>query len=177
VAAEKALNQVDFAVDREAGAVRSIEDVYSGSAQAKGAVGDRARQWELYRTALRGQIEGYAKVRAATLGVTVPAAGKPRDVKPAPPAIVPALAPAVKGREFSLGAFQPYSEFVKANPEALKKLGLTPSLGNGILNYVNGRRSAAAIRNAVAAETGQDLTIESVTGYLEILKKVGWVSY
>ena len=88
---------------------------------------------------------------------------------------MPALTPAVKGREFSLAAFPPYSDFVKANPEALKRLGLTPSLGNTILNYVNGRRLAAAIRNAAAAETGQDLTPESVTGYLEILKKVGWI--
>ncbi len=176
-AVAKALNLVDFAVDRETGAVRSTEDVYSASAAAKTAVSDRLRQWELYRAALRGQIDGYAKVRAATLGVTLPVSAKPRPARPAPAAVVPALAPAVKGREFSLGAFQPYSEFMKANPEALKKLGLTPSLGNTILNYVNGRRSAAAIRNAAAAETGQDLTLESVTGYLEILKKVGWVGY
>jgi aminopeptidase YwaD len=177
-AVERALNQVEVACDREADAVRSVEGVYSGSAAAKTLVGERARQWELYRTALRGQIEGYARVRAGSLGAPAPAAAaRPRDTRPPAPPIVPALAAAVKGREFSLTGFQPYADFLKANPDALKTLGLTPALANAILNYVNGRRSAAVIRNAVAAETGQEVTREAVAGYLEVLKKVGWVTF
>ena len=85
-AVAKALNLVDFAVDRETGAVRSTEDVYSASAAAKTAVSDRLRQWELYRAALRGQIDGYAKVRAATLGATylLPGSRATRAARPLP---------------------------------------------------------------------------------------------
>jgi hypothetical protein len=177
----KALNLVDFAVDRETGAVRSVEDVYSGSTAAKAAVGDRVRQWELYRTALRGQVEGYAKVRAAAIGATLPPSSPPKGragrAVPAEPSFTPGVAPAIKGREFSLASFDPYNAYLKANPDALKKLGVTPSLGSSILNYVNGRRPVAAIRNAVAAETGQEVTLESVAGYLAVLKAVGWVVY
>jgi aminopeptidase YwaD len=180
-AVTRALNLVDFAVDREAGALRSIEDVYSASAVAKAAVGERVRQWELYRAALKGQVDGYGKVRAGSLGVppTPPGAKAKERRSPAAVAlaVTPALAPAIKGREFSLAAYEPYAAHLKANPDALKKLALTPSLGNSILNYVNGRRTVAAIRNAVVAETGQDVTLETVTAYFEMLKSVGWVSY
>jgi hypothetical protein len=181
-AAAKALNQVDFAVDREVGAIRSIEDIYTASAAAKAAVNDRVQQWELYRAGLRAQVQGYAKVRAASLNVKPEVEKKPaRATKPAAPSKmetgVPALDPAVKGREFALNSYEPYAKYMKENPEALKKLGLPPGVGNSILNYVNGKRSIAKIRSSVAAETGQEVTLEAVAGYLDLLKTVKWVTY
>jgi hypothetical protein len=174
---------VQFAVDREVGAIRSIEDVYSGSAAARAALNERVQQWELYRAALEHQVQGYAKVRAGSLNI--PAAQK----KPAPrPAavtaarsrfdtVVPAIDPSVKGREFSLPAYEPYARYVKENPDAIKKLGLAPGVGGPILNYVNGKRSITAIRNAVMAETGQAVTAEQVAAYLDLLKSVKYVAY
>jgi hypothetical protein len=46
-----------------------------------------------------------------------------------------------------------------------------------VLNYVNGRRSIVSIRNAVVAETGQDVSLSAVAGYLDVLKTVRWVAY
>jgi len=170
----RALNVVDFAVDREVGALRSIEEIYSGSPAARASVSNRVQQWELYRVGLKSQVGGYATVR----GYEPPKRAKP--AKPTPlearaQARVPAFHPAVKGRQFALNAFPAWTAHLKEHPDALKALALTPQLGNAILNYVNGRRSAAAIRNYVAAETGQDVPLEGVVGYLELMAKIGWL--
>jgi hypothetical protein len=183
-ATARALNQVEMAIERETGAIRSAEQIYTGSAVAKAAVDARLRQWELYRAALRGQVEGYAKVRAAVLlppgakgkrAATAVAEGS--AAKAAAGARTPALSDAVKGREFQLGGYEPFAKYLKANPDALKKIGVTPAQASAILNYVNGRRTVAAIRNAVAAETEQDLTLESVGAFLDLLASVNWVTY
>jgi len=170
----RALNATDFAVDREIGALRSIEEIHSGSAQARTAVSNRVQQWELYRVALKSQITAYAKVR----GYAPP---KPaRTPKPTPletraQAMVPAFDPAVNGQQFSLNAFPAWTAHLKEHPDALKAIGLTPQTANATLNYVNGKRSAATIRNYVAAETGQDVTLESVVGYLDLLTRLHWL--
>ena len=48
-------------------------------------------------------------------------------------------------------------------------------LANTIVNYVSGKRTAATIRNYAAAETGQDVPLEGVVGYLELLARLGWL--
>jgi hypothetical protein len=176
-AAAKALDVIDLAVDRESGAIKSVEDVYTGSPAAKTLVANRRQQWELYRAGLRGQVLGYAKVRAAQLGVTDPLEPKPDPAAKKYEAIVPAIDPSVRGREFQVNARPAYQQYMKEHPDALKSLGLTPASANAVLNYVNGQRSVALIRTYVAAETGEDVTNEAVVGYLEILKKVEWVSH
>ena len=65
----------------------------------------------------------------------------------------------------------------RSHPGAITDLKLTPQLGNAIVNYVNGKRSAVAIRNGVAAETGQDVSIDNVVGYLELPHTVKWVTW
>jgi hypothetical protein len=172
-----ALDLVDFAIDREVAAVRSTGDVHTGSAAARALVDQRVQQWELYRTGLRSQVTGYAKLRASALGLkVVPAvAVDPLEKKYA--GIVPAIHPSVRGREFSLAARESYTAYLKEHPDALKSLGLTPAAANAVLNFVNGRRPVPLIRKYVAAETGQDVSLQAVAGYLEILKTVEWITY
>jgi aminopeptidase YwaD len=178
----------DFAVDREIGALRTIDEVSTGSEAAKRAVENKVQQWELYRAGLRQQMAGFARLRQAQLA---PAAGRalrpaepPRPAKPKPgagpgssAAAIPALAAAVKGLEFSLQSWPKYAAYMKEHPDALKALGLTPQQATSILNYVNGRRSIQKIRDTVVGETGRDLTTDAVRGYLELLKTVGWVTW
>jgi len=176
-AVAKAAFTLDWAVDRETGALRAIADVYTASPAATTLLANRITQWALYRTALRSQLDGYAKVRAAQLGlkaVPLPVID-PLEKKYA--AVVPAIDPGVKGREFSLQANERYAALIKASPDTLKTLGLTPPLASTVLNYVNGRRSIVSIRNAVVAETGQDVPLSAVAGYLDVLKAVRWVAY
>ncbi len=190
-AATKATIIADFAVDREVGALRSIEDIYTGSATAKTVVNNKVEQWELYRAGLRAQVAGFARLRASQLVPETPGK-RTTSAKPAPAttggqglgpaekkyaALTPRLAPSIKGREFALNSYEKYAAYLKANPDALKKLDLTPQLATSVLNYVNGRRSVLRIRNCVVGETGRDVSLGSVAGYLEILKSVGWISY
>jgi len=204
----KSLIVADFAVDREIGALRSIEDIYTATPAAKIVVNNKVQQWELYRAGLKGQIVGFARLRAGQLA-PASAGQAPASVRPgatsarqAPtsvgqafrpakgplaepvltPAekkadlIVPRIDPSVKGREFALNSYEKYSAYMKANPDGLKKLGLTPQLANTLVNYVNGKRSVLRIRNCVIGETGRDVTLESVAAYIDLLKSVGWVT-
>ncbi len=176
-ATAKALDLVDFAVDREAGALRSVEDVYTGTAAARAVVDNRVRQWELYRAGLRAQVLGYAKVKAETLGAATPSGQIADPAAKKFEAVVPAIHPDIRGKEFSLNSWERYTQYLKEHPDALKALGLTPPQASAILNWVNGRRSVALIRRNVSAERGEDVSVEAVAGYLEILKTVGWVAY
>jgi hypothetical protein len=187
-AATRAALVADFAVDREIGALRTIDEISTGSEAAKRAVENKVQQWELYRSGLRQQIAGFARLRQAQLPSSGVGRGFPpptgyggpavaRSAKAGSPAVVPALSPAVKGLEFSLQSWPKYSAYMKEHPEALKALGLTSQQATSILNYVNGRRSIQKIRDTVVGETGRDVTIDAVRGYLEMLKTVGWVTW
>ncbi|MBE3134212.1 MAG: M28 family peptidase, partial [Acidobacteria bacterium] len=173
----RALALVSFAVDREIGALRSIDEISSGSAAARAAVNDRVQQWELYRAGLKNQVLGYAKLKADRFKIKPPVEAKPGPLEVKLDAVVPAIHPDVRGREFSLGAAEAYAKHLKENPDALKKLGLTPAQASQILNFVNGRRSITKIRSAVSAVTGQEVPLQGVADYLALLKGIGWVMY
>ena len=173
----RALSVADSAAQREIGALRSIEDVYTGTPAARKMLGNRIQQWELYRTALKNQVLEYAKIKAADLGIPVPAPPVASALERKYQAIVPALAPPVRGRLFQLSAHEPYAQYIKEHPEALKSMGLTARQAATILNYVNGRRSMSEIRGAVSGEINEDLTLENVAAYLELLKTVQWIVY
>ncbi len=184
-AAVRAALVAEFAVDREVGALRTIDEISTGSEAARRAVENKVRQWELYREGLRQQMAGFARLRQVQLGIAAGLKPRPtttavgRGFSPAkePTAALPALSSAVKGLEFSLQSWPKYSAYLKEHPDALKTLGLTPQQAASILNYVNGRRSIQKIRDAVVGETGRDVSIDAVRGYLELLKAVGWVTW
>jgi hypothetical protein len=187
-AAARAALVADFAVDREIGALRTIDEISTGSEAAKRAVENKVQQWELYRAGLRQQMAGFARLRQTQMAPSgvgrgfppPPGSGGPAvalRAKAGSPAVVPALSPAVKGLEFALQSWPKYSAYMKDHPDALKTLGLTPQQATSILNYVNGRRSIQKIRDTVVGETGRDVTIDAVRGYLELLKTVGWVTW
>jgi aminopeptidase YwaD len=193
-ATDRALIVADFAVDREVGALRSIEGIYSGSPAARTAIDNKVQQWELYRAGLKAQVSGFAKLRQSQLvptaaqstqkkpvgrGSNPAVSGSGRTASAVSPAakLIPALDPSVRGREFSLASFANYAKYIKENPDALKKLGLTPQQANTIGNYISGKRSVLKIRNCVVGETGRDVALDAVAGYIEMLKSVGWVVY
>jgi Holliday junction resolvasome RuvABC DNA-binding subunit len=173
----RALNLVRFGANREIDALRSIEEIYTGSQPARTSLANRVRQWEIYREGLAAQVSGYAEVRSDQLGIAAP---KPLTLKGAQKNyddLVARIHANVKGREFSLNSNDKYSKYMEENKEALKDLGLTPQQARTILNFVNGKRSVTEIRNSVAAEMDQDVPIEGVAGYLELLKTFEWIAF
>ncbi len=89
--------------------------------------------------------------------------------------IIPAIAPAVKGRQFNLAASEQYSRYMKEHPDAIKQLGVSSRQQTAILNYVNGKRSIARIAVCVAGELDEDVPIQGVLGYVELLEAAGWL--
>jgi len=172
-----ALNVADAATQREIGALHSIEEVYTGTPAARKMLTNRLQQWELYRTTFKNQVLGYAKIKAADLGVEVPAPPAASALEKKCQTIIPALAKPVKGQLFQLSGYEPYSKYMKEHPDALKSIGLTAPQAGAILNYVNGRRSISEIRGAVTGEINEDITLEKVVAYLELLKTVQWVVF
>ena len=67
-ATRMALNLVRHAARREAAAIRSIEDIYTGSPAARTAVESRVRQWELYGQGLENLVLGYLGIVATDNG-------------------------------------------------------------------------------------------------------------
>lgn len=170
-----ALKLLAHGAGRETGALRSIEDVFSGSEAARKLLDRKARQWQFYETALRGQVIAYAGWRAAQLGVPAPGESPPDELERKCQRIIPAIAPSVKGRQFTLAASEQYSRYMKEHPDAIKQLGVSSRQQTAILNYVNGKRSIARIAVCVAGELDEDVPIQGVLGYVELLEAAGWL--
>ena len=172
--AARALRLVDLAASREKEAVSSVRDVFSGTPEAGRLVAAREAQLELYRKSLAADVMAYANLRARQLGAP--------DIRPASPdklerqrgAEVPALAPDVRGQEFSMEASDRYKKYIEKTPDALKDLKLDPAQRRAVLNYIDGRRSAAVIRDRVAGETDRDVDFAALMRYLDVLKAAGW---
>jgi hypothetical protein len=169
-----ALNRVSAGIAREVDALGSIREIYTGSAEARAAVDDRIAQWRLYYDAVTEQVVGAARVRAGRLGVPEPQAPVPG---PAESRFlqVPDLAPDVKRQQFNLTRTDAYRAYMEEHPDALEEMGLERNQTSQILNFINGERSVAEIRNRVAALTGDELQSQQVWDYLQLLEAVGWI--
>lgn len=171
----QALKLIAHGAGREIGALRSIEEVFSGSAAAREALNDKVRQWEFYEAAVRSQAIAYAGWRAAQLGVEPPGSPLPDEFQRKCQGIIPAIAPSVKGRQFDLAANEEHRRYWKEHPDAIKEIGISSRQRTAILNYVNGKRSVAQIAVCVAGESDEDVPIQGVLKYLDLLATVGWV--
>jgi len=169
------LNRVNSAVDREVGAIESIREIYAGTGVAETAVDNRVAQWEAYREGLNSQVLSYAGVRAQTLGTSAPSPAAQTADERRYSNVVPDVHPEIMGQVFYLNDHEPYSTYRQAHPEAFTELGLNSGQTRWVLNFVNGQRSVTEIRNRTAAMAGDEITIEQVVAYLEILEAVGWI--
>jgi|GEM_PF-685930 len=171
----RALNLVRFAAKREMGAIGSIDGISTGSAAAKAAVAARLKQWELYSAALKNQVLGYATVRAKALGTPAPSAPKAAAGKDT--LKIPAISPAVKGKELTLSRFEPYQKYMTDHPDAAKTIlgmGMAASM---LLNFVNGRNTVAEIAADAAAELDTDISLDKALAYLNLLAETGYIVF
>jgi len=176
-AVARASNLVQFACQREADAVASLQEIYSDSAAARALIQNRMEQWRAYGKGLGGQVLNYGRLRAKGLKIAVlqpPAADK---LEKQFANVIPSLHPDVKGKEFSLESSDRYKKYLDKNPEVLKAIGLAMNQRRFVMNYINGKRSVITIRNAVLAETNRDVDFAGLVKYLEFLKAVGWIQY
>jgi aminopeptidase YwaD len=163
---KRALTKIDASVTREVDALESVRDIYTGSPEAQEMVAREVERWQEYGRAL----ETFVLASAGADAVPTPS-GRETELD----RVVPRLAPGIHGQEFSLGRFGRMQAYVQEHPDALDGLGLSRNQTTQILNFVNGERSVLTVRNRVAAWTGEELSLDQVVGYLDILEEVGWV--
>jgi aminopeptidase YwaD len=171
----RALRLVDLAAGREKEAVASVREIFTGSPEAARLVANREAQLDFYRKSLAADILAYGNLRAKQLGAPAVRTPAPDKLERQYGAIIPALQPDVRGKEFALESSDRYKKFLEKNPDALKDFKLDAAQRRAVLNYINGRRSAALIRDRVAAETDRAVDFAALVKYLDILKAAGWV--
>ena len=173
----QAVNLVDFACQREAGAVRSAEDISTGSEKARGLITGQLKQWEIYSLALREQILDYGRFKAQQLGTEPPEEPRLSQLEEQHIDTIPSLRSSVRGQKFNPSQTEEHESFTAKNPDFIKNLKLDRSQQRAILNYINGRRSVTEIRNWAMAETGKNLDFEKLIGYLGYLEQIDWITY
>lgn len=172
----KALNLVAFAADREISALKSIEDIYSGSEEARVILGSKIAQWNLYKTALYNQISEFGRIKAKELNASVPAINKQTAAERRYLTIIPVLHPAVKGKKFNISSESNLNEFLEKN-SAHKGVVIARdrTVSGLVLKYINGKRSVTDIKNSVNAETGRTFSVEEIASYIDILREIEWI--
>ncbi len=173
----KALNLISFACNRELEAVKTTEDIFTGSEKSKLLVSSHVQQWTQYETALRNQLIDYSRYQAQELGVKPPAEPEITKLEKSYLKVVPALLPNIKGQKFNPNQTEKYREFMKDNPDFNKELKVNRRQQRSVLNYINGRRSVTKIRSCAVAESGQDMDFNALLKYLDFLKTINWITY
>ncbi len=169
---ERAWLILDGALKREMDAVASIREIHSGSPQAASLVEARLREWEAYGEGLREYLLTAAEARGVE-GAAFPA---PSSAEVAARRVTPRLAPGIRSVETSLNRYGRMQAYLEAHPDAVAELGLSNGQTRQILNFINGERSVTEILLRVRGLTGEEMTLEQLQGYLDILEEVGWIT-
>ncbi len=74
-----------------------------------------------------------------------------------------------------MGRFDRAQSYFQEHPGILAELGITNAQTQLIQNYINGERSLLTIRDRIMGWTGEDLPLELLARYVEILQEIGWV--
>ena len=172
-----ALYMILLAVQREMGALQTLQDIYTGSETAKKTVHSQAAKWKLYLEKLEDVILDYSHIKADQLKATPPQKTELTKQQEVYTKARPSLHPDVKARQFRLESSEAYKNYMKENPDALKGLGLNFSQRRAILNFVNGEHSITDIHKLAMGETARTMDFDKLIRYLEFLKTVSWITY
>jgi hypothetical protein len=170
-AAQVAVTVVEGAVAREMGAIRSIHDIHTGTPLASDLVEEELASWEAYGEGLRQFILRTADPDSPG-GLSIPGLS-PEEL--AYDRLVPGLAEGIRSQEFRMGQYPPAQEYFQTHPGILAELGLNNAQTQQIQNFINGERSILTIRDRVVAATGEAVSVELVSRYVNILARIGWV--
>jgi aminopeptidase YwaD len=174
---DQAVNLISYACAREAGAVRSAEDISTGSEKAKSIISGHLKQWETYSMALKRHLLEYARFKAQQLGATAPQEPHLSPQEKEQLERIPSLHSGVRGQKFNPAQTEEHEGFTAKNPDFFKDLKLDRTQQRAVLNYINGRRSVTEIRNWAMAETGRDLDLEKLLDYIGYLEQIDWITY
>lgn len=173
----RASHLLDLAVEREAGAIGSLNEIGTGSGRSRALVSAGAELWRTYGEELQGLIQKATALRAAALRLPLPAKPALIPLERRYDAVRPALSESVRGMEFRVEMNAKYRDYLKAHPDALKDIGLDPAQRHALMDYVDGRRSLTTIRDRAESETSTDIPLDKAVKYFELLKSVDYIKY
>jgi len=162
---------LEAAVSREHDALRSVDEVHTGTPEASRRVDQAVASWDAYGAALKSFLIETASAKAGRR-IELPAPDPEDDRYDR---MIPRLADEIRGQVFNMGQYPPAQEYFEANPGALAESGLNSAQTRLIEGYIDGTRSVLAIRDRVVGATGQFITAEQVARHLEILEGIGWI--
>ena len=174
---EKGVHLIRMATGRESEAIESIREIFSGSAQSVEMLEGKLKQWSAYQDKLVTQILDYGQIVSSHLNIDPPWLPKLTPEELAYEGIIPSIHADLRGKEFNLERSKTYRDYVKNYPDTVKRLGLNRIQKRSILNFINGKRSILKIRGCVQGDTRQDLKLDRLVRYLDILKGMGWITY
>jgi aminopeptidase YwaD len=167
----RAWSVLSASLKREMDAVRSVDAIRTESPEARAFVAARAKEWEAYGDAMGRWLVTAAEARGLA-GSRIPT---PSGAEARQRGVVPRLAPGIRGVETALARFAPYTRWMEAHPGAVEALGLSRNQTAQIQNFINGKRPVTEILWWVRGVTAEPTTLAQVTGYLDVLREVGWI--
>ncbi|MBE0675968.1 MAG: hypothetical protein IH591_15030, partial [Bacteroidales bacterium] len=111
----RAINLISFAAGREIDALRSIEEIYTGSDYAGKLLDRKILQWTMYRESLTNQVLDFGRLMARESGSSLPAVEKPSAAERKYGQVIPAIHADVKGKKFNLTSDSNLNEYLQAN--------------------------------------------------------------
>ena len=171
------LDRISLAVDREIGALRSIETIYSGSDIAKALIKNSISQWQNYKKGLADLVQSSVKALADQHQVSLTLTHALTVEEKGASDLIPVITEKVRYKEFRLERTKAYKDFIKANKDYFKGVKLNYRGKRAILSYINGKRSVYKIWRYAMVESGRTFTLATTLKYLEILKTLGWINY
>ncbi len=173
----RAINIVTLGSQREIEALRSVEEIYSGSDYARKLLANSISEMENYQSFLVSQVTEAVAISAGTSGVKVPQLTGASALEKKYEKIIPRIAPGVMYKIFSPGSWPAYNEYTRKNPDAVASKVAASRDSRNLANYINGKRSVTRIWKDVTAETGSRITLEEVAEWFEMLHSTGYVAW
>ena len=157
----------DFAYEREAASVAACARL-ARSAGPKGYVRSLGEGLLRHRPMTVAELDAAYLRRATALGAR-PSLPGPSAAEQEADRIVPR-----RTETFTAPLRAEYLSEKLGEPDVHRRLGVPDSVGYEVANFMDGRRSLLAIRNAVSAEHGP-VDLEKVKAYVELLARAGLV--
>lgn len=168
---------VEVSVSRETNAIRSLEQISSGSANSKSMIRTSLQQWEEYRSSMNTYIQAAAKSKAEQLGARMPETARKDKLMTKLEKITPVIAREVRYRIFSPNSWEPYREYLAENRDAKGMKIARGREARTLVSYITGSLSIAQIIGYAKVYSGRDLDPQEVYDYFLLLVETGYIEF
>jgi aminopeptidase YwaD len=173
----KATKLVEISATREIAAIESIREISTSSPGSVTMLDNSVQQWNDYRSSMVDYIVDASQMRAEELGVSVSGKIVNTKLKRSMESLVPKFSEDIMYKIFSPSSYQPFVEFIEANPKSPGVAIANSRDARTLLAYISGEITMADIIDYAVVFSGKEYGEKEVFDYFELLKKVGYLDY